>query len=114
MKEELKACPFCGDRCWINKDQYKPGVGYLYSVACPTCHVSFNGHDFTSEKLLIKSWNTRHTIKSSSLLVKDLEGFPTKKDMNKFDKSQHFMIEMCNDLIEEIGNLVIQKGQSND
>lgn len=60
MKDrELKPCPFCGGGCWVNKEQYKPGVGYLYSVHCPTCHYSYDGFELNTEEKAIKAWNTR-------------------------------------------------------
>lgn len=57
----LKNCPFCDGKCWVNKDAYKPGTGYVYSIHCSTCHYSFNGHDFVTEESVIQAWNSRPT-----------------------------------------------------
>lgn len=38
--DQLKPCPFCGGRAWVQYRPYPDGLGYDARVVCGECHVS--------------------------------------------------------------------------
>ena len=55
--EELKKCPFCGNKPTFTKDTYPNGICY-YKIFCDICIFHFG--TVMGEKSLITKWNTRY------------------------------------------------------
>lgn len=57
MSEDLKPCPFCGDKPYLDTD------GYKYEIGCHKCRYSIITHQRASA---IRKWNTRPTEKEEA------------------------------------------------
>lgn len=61
MSEELKPCPFCGEKPFLEKG-YNQQTGEYYKdefcVICTHCNVGV----WTAESEAIQAWNTRPTV----------------------------------------------------
>ena len=51
--EELKPCPFCGGKAYIEKNRYK----YAYWIKCYDCRVETEAYDYVEEAINV--WNRR-------------------------------------------------------
>ena len=67
---KLKSCPFCGSEAEI-AERYNSNEGYSISVGCSKCFCKIKKNlwlDFNEStirynlNIMVKKWNTRHTI----------------------------------------------------
>ena len=59
--EDLKPCPFCGNKVRLNGEQ-----NHTWWITCQICDYDFDGIDGdpikTIKENIIKRWNTRHKL----------------------------------------------------
>lgn len=92
MNNELKNCPFCGEKAEIYEGwRYASGDYNYYDVICTGCGISTNieADSKTCEHMLdaIQAWNTRAEPKPTSAEVQEaLKGLP---DINILEVALH-------------------------
>lgn len=66
MSDELKPCPFCGQKAYIDKDQCPDGDGFFVSARCNVCRAKARDSYFTrgndcpeTYAGVREAWNTR-------------------------------------------------------
>ena len=61
MSEELKPCPFCGEKLRLQNNYYSgplwKRINNSFRVECPKCNAST--YEFTTAEQAIEAWNRR-------------------------------------------------------
>ena len=55
--EELKPCPFCGEKEELHLQSFSGWVNDV--IVCYGCHSTFSQQKITCEEDLVKAWNRR-------------------------------------------------------
>jgi len=93
MSEELKPCPFCGNKTSVHAYTYKDAVYRQYAVKCNKCGARIMG---ASTELAIDKWNRRAERKKGRWIdVTERIGFPEFKCSVCQSKSGSIWMNFC-------------------